>query len=106
MSLFFESLLAYASNISTCSVIHFYSELGFMKCCCFADEIAKLFPHLFGQPSARVVPADVSTFEAGRKLNVGVVLSGGQAPGGHNVICGIYGTFCSLSMSLSVYFSA
>ena len=25
-----------------------------------------------------------------KKMNVGVILSGGQAPGGHNVICGIF----------------
>ena len=56
-----------------------------------ADEIAKLFPNLFGQPSASLVPsADPA---ATRPLKVGVVLSGGQAPGGHNVICGIFGEY-------------
>jgi len=52
-------------------------------------KIKKLFPNTYGAP--------VLTFEgaeekicAGRPLNVGVVLSGGQAPGGHNVIAGIY----------------
>ncbi|KAF0904792.1 hypothetical protein E2562_037151 [Oryza meyeriana var. granulata] len=52
------------------------------------DEIAKLFPNLFGQPSVSLVPSaePAST----RPLKVGVVLSGGQAPGGHNVICGIF----------------
>ncbi|TVU11836.1 hypothetical protein EJB05_45444, partial [Eragrostis curvula] len=52
------------------------------------DEIAKLFPNLFGQPSALLVPAAEPA--ATRPLKVGVVLSGGQAPGGHNVICGIF----------------
>ncbi|XP_071730024.1 pyrophosphate--fructose 6-phosphate 1-phosphotransferase subunit beta-like [Rutidosis leptorrhynchoides] len=51
------------------------------------DEIAKLFPNLFGQPSA-------SLKEGGslpeKSLKIGVVLSGGQAPGGHNVISGIF----------------
>lgn len=56
-----------------------------------ADEIAKLFPNLFGQPSALLVPSDSETSQAQQKLKIGVVLSGGQAPGGHNVICGIYG---------------
>ena len=56
-----------------------------------ADEIAKLFPSLFGQPSALLVPSDSQTNQAPKKLKIGVVLSGGQAPGGHNVICGIYG---------------
>jgi len=54
-----------------------------------ADEIAKLFPNLFGQPSATLVPAKEAV--EGKALKVGVVLSGGQAPGGHNVICGISG---------------
>ena len=51
-------------------------------------EIAKLFPNTYGMP--------LITFEAGEvkkdrpALNVGVILSGGQAPGGHNVISGIY----------------
>eukprot|EP00262_Sarcandra_glabra_P021249 TRINITY_DN8873_c0_g1_i1.p1 TRINITY_DN8873_c0_g1~~TRINITY_DN8873_c0_g1_i1.p1 ORF type:complete len:599 (+),score=111.72 TRINITY_DN8873_c0_g1_i1:104-1798(+) len=54
------------------------------------DEIAKLFPHLFGQPSAKLEPSDSDTLDADRKLKIGVVLSGGQAPGGHNVISGIF----------------
>ena len=29
--------------------------------------------------------------ESGSALKIGVVLSGGQAPGGHNIICGIFG---------------
>ncbi|KAL0286110.1 UNVERIFIED_CONTAM: Pyrophosphate--fructose 6-phosphate 1-phosphotransferase subunit beta [Sesamum calycinum] len=54
------------------------------------DEIAKLFPVLFGQPSAKIVPADQkSTADSNQRLKVGVVLSGGQAPGGHNVISGL-----------------
>ncbi|RLM92477.1 pyrophosphate--fructose 6-phosphate 1-phosphotransferase subunit beta [Panicum miliaceum] len=53
------------------------------------DEIAKLFPNLFWQPSAALVPAKEAV--EGKPLKVGVVLSGGQAPGGHNVICGIFG---------------
>ncbi|XP_025818682.1 pyrophosphate--fructose 6-phosphate 1-phosphotransferase subunit beta 1-like [Panicum hallii] len=52
------------------------------------DEIAKLFPNLFGQPSAALVPGKEAV--EGKPLKVGVVLSGGQAPGGHNVICGIF----------------
>jgi hypothetical protein len=56
-----------------------------------ADEIAKLFPNLFGQPSASLVPSAEPA--ATRPLKVGVVLSGGQAPGGHNVICGIFGQY-------------
>ncbi|XP_072992492.1 pyrophosphate--fructose 6-phosphate 1-phosphotransferase subunit beta-like [Typha latifolia] len=55
------------------------------------DEIAKLFPGLFGQPSAMLVPTDAAGSEmASGGLRIGVVLSGGQAPGGHNVISGIF----------------
>ncbi|XP_030971292.1 pyrophosphate--fructose 6-phosphate 1-phosphotransferase subunit beta [Quercus lobata] len=54
------------------------------------DEIAKLFPHVFGQPSTLLVPSDTDVFRPDQKLKIGVVLSGGQAPGGHNVISGIY----------------
>ncbi|KAJ7964810.1 Pyrophosphate--fructose 6-phosphate 1-phosphotransferase subunit beta [Quillaja saponaria] len=53
------------------------------------EEIAKLFPNLFGQPSAKFVPGD-SGESAGKTLRIGVVLSGGQAPGGHNVISGMF----------------
>lgn len=56
------------------------------------EEIAKLFPNLYGQPSALLVSDQSNdSVMSDRKLKVGVVLSGGQAPGGHNVICGIFG---------------
>lgn len=54
------------------------------------DEIAKLFPNVFGQPSAQLVECDSSSELPEQKLKIGVVLSGGQAPGGHNVISGIF----------------
>ncbi|XP_058220380.1 pyrophosphate--fructose 6-phosphate 1-phosphotransferase subunit beta-like [Rhododendron vialii] len=54
------------------------------------DEIAKLFPNLFGQPSAILVPGSLPKAALDERLKIGVVLSGGQAPGGHNVICGIF----------------
>ncbi|XP_023518798.1 pyrophosphate--fructose 6-phosphate 1-phosphotransferase subunit beta-like [Cucurbita pepo subsp. pepo] len=54
------------------------------------DEIAKLFPNLFGQPSAKLVPSKSNKAQSDKKLKIGVVLSGGQAPGGHNVISGIF----------------
>ncbi|CAD5165093.1 pyrophosphate--fructose 6-phosphate 1-phosphotransferase subunit beta [Musa acuminata AAA Group] len=54
------------------------------------DEIAKLFPNLFGQPSAKVVPTGSDPSDSAGSLKIGVVLSGGQAPGGHNVISGIF----------------
>ncbi|MCC8153879.1 MAG: diphosphate--fructose-6-phosphate 1-phosphotransferase [Tannerellaceae bacterium] len=52
------------------------------------EEIKKLFPNTYGMP--------VITFESSNEVqnlpavNVGVILSGGQAPGGHNVIAGIF----------------
>ncbi|XP_042478863.1 pyrophosphate--fructose 6-phosphate 1-phosphotransferase subunit beta-like [Macadamia integrifolia] len=54
------------------------------------DEIAKLFPNLFGQPSSMLKPCDSAESQSNRSLKIGVVLSGGQAPGGHNVISGIF----------------
>ena len=52
------------------------------------DKIKALFPNTYGKKEI--------TFEKGRNTSaakkqvVGVILSGGQAPGGHNVICGLY----------------
>ncbi len=51
------------------------------------SDIKALFPNTYGMP--------LITFEAGKVKeypvkNVGVILSGGQAPGGHNVIAGLY----------------
>lgn len=55
-----------------------------------AEKIAQLFPNVFGQSSAKLVPGSGSAVE-NKSLKIGVVLSGGQAPGGHNVISGIFG---------------
>ena len=52
------------------------------------DKIKALFPNTYGKKEI--------TFEKGqntsaaKKQIVGVILSGGQAPGGHNVVCGLY----------------
>jgi len=52
------------------------------------EAIQKLFPNTYGMP--------LITFVSGKEknkyppVNVGVILSGGQAPGGHNVIAGIF----------------
>ncbi len=51
-------------------------------------ELKKLFPKTFGSPVANFVEG--ANPKAGDKINVGVILSGGQAPGGHNVIAGLY----------------
>ncbi len=55
-----------------------------------AAEIEKLFPCLFGQPSVELIASERASYYDNQKLKIGVVLSGGQAPGGHNVIAGIF----------------
>ena len=51
------------------------------------EEIQKLFPNTYGMPVVTFAPSEKTVTE---QFNVGVILSGGQAPGGHNVICGIF----------------
>ena len=65
------------------------------------EDIAKLFPNTYGMP--------LLTFKAGEKaeamgpVNVGVILSGGQAPGGHNVIAGIFDGIKKLNPESKLY---
>ena len=51
--------------------------------------VKALFPNTYGAP---VVSFDATGSHVimGNQVNIGVVLSGGQAPGGHNVIAGIF----------------
>ena len=51
------------------------------------EDIKKLFPNTYGMPIIEFEPAES---ENNSKINVGVILSGGQAPGGHNVITGLF----------------
>ena len=51
------------------------------------EEIKKLFPNTYGMPLVEFVPGETAV---NAKMNVGVILSGGQAPGGHNVITGLF----------------
>lgn len=53
------------------------------------EEIQKMFPNTYGRPIINFVESGEKS-EAHPPINVGVILSGGQAPGGHNVIAGIY----------------
>ena len=53
-----------------------------------AEDIKKLFPNTYGRPIIKFVESDKP--ESLLAMNVGVILSGGQAPGGHNVIAGIF----------------
>lgn len=65
------------------------------------EDIAKLFPNTYGMP--------LLTFEKGNEessakpVNVGVILSGGQAPGGHNVIAGIFDGIKKLNADSKLY---
>ena len=63
-------------------------------------DIKNLFPNTYGMP--------LITFEAGAKkeypeVAVGVILSGGQAPGGHNVICGLFDGLKTLNPENKLY---
>ncbi|MBQ7764817.1 diphosphate--fructose-6-phosphate 1-phosphotransferase [bacterium] len=52
------------------------------------EEIKALFKNTYGKPT---VTFETSSETASSEIrNVGVILSGGQAPGGHNVIAGLY----------------
>ncbi|HCE47658.1 MAG TPA: diphosphate--fructose-6-phosphate 1-phosphotransferase [Prevotellaceae bacterium] len=51
------------------------------------EEIKKLFPNTYGLPLVEFVPGEARSYAP---INVGVILSGGQAPGGHDVISGIF----------------
>ncbi|HCC86694.1 MAG TPA: diphosphate--fructose-6-phosphate 1-phosphotransferase [Prevotella sp.] len=63
-------------------------------------EIKELFPNTYGMPLIEFVPGDK---DATNEMNVGVILSGGQAPGGHNVICGIYDAVKKMNKNNKVY---
>ena len=64
-------------------------------------DIARLFPNTYGMP--------LLTFEAAAQqvempqVNVGVILSGGQAPGGHNVISGLFDGLKRLNPANKLY---
>ena len=51
------------------------------------EEIKALFPNTYGMPLVEFVPGEETKHEP---MNVGIILSGGQAPGGHNVITGLF----------------
>ena len=52
------------------------------------QDIQNLFPNTYGKPT--VTFKSISEKKSTPARNVGVILSGGQAPGGHNVIAGLY----------------
>ena len=64
------------------------------------EEIKAMFPNTYGMP--------VITFEAGEQkamepFNVGIIISGGQAPGGHNVISGLYDGVKNINPQCKLY---
>lgn len=64
------------------------------------NEIKKLFPNTYGMPLIEFVDGAQSNYPV---TNVGVILSGGQAPGGHNVICGIFDGLKRLNPANKLY---
>ena len=64
------------------------------------EQIKALFPNTYGMP---IIEFETSDKDMSKSLNVGVILSGGQAPGGHNVITGIFDTVKRLDPNNKVY---
>lgn len=64
------------------------------------DEIKALFPNTYGMP---IVEFETCDAKEGVEMNVGVILSGGQAPGGHNVITGLFDTIKRLNPNNKLY---
>ena len=64
------------------------------------EEIKKLFPNTYGMPLIEFIPGEEAN---NKKINIGVILSGGQAPGGHNVISGLFDTVKKLNSENRLY---
>jgi len=64
------------------------------------EEIKKLFPNTYGMPLIEFVPGENADK---KKINIGVILSGGQAPGGHNVISGLFDAVKKLNSENRLY---
>ena len=64
------------------------------------EEIKKLFPNTYGMPLVEFVPGDEPVKKA---MNIGIILSGGQAPGGHNVISGLFDEIKKLNPENRLY---
>ena len=65
-----------------------------------AEKIKNLFPKAYGLPVSRFKKAGSAK---GKAINVGVLLSGGQAPGGHNVIAGLFDGLKSINSACKLY---
>ena len=66
------------------------------------EEIKKLFPHTYGMPVVEF-ERDDNPIRVEEPFNVGIILSGGQAPGGHNVVSGIFDGIKSLNPECRLY---
>ena len=65
------------------------------------EAIQKLFPNTYGMPLIKFeTSAEAVSFPV---MNVGVILSGGQAPGGHNVISGLFDGIKKLNPENKLY---
>ncbi len=64
------------------------------------EQIKNLFSHTYGKPTVTFKSSSSSSSEV---RNVGVILSGGQAPGGHNVIAGLYDALKSANPQNKLY---
>ncbi|WP_072542118.1 diphosphate--fructose-6-phosphate 1-phosphotransferase [Bacteroides mediterraneensis] len=64
------------------------------------EEIKKLFPNTYGMPLIQFVEGEAKEYAP---MNVGVILSGGQAPGGHNVISGLFDGIKKLNPANKLY---
>ena len=63
-------------------------------------DIKKLFPNTYGMPTIQFVAGEAKKYDA---VNVGVILSGGQAPGGHNVISGLFDGLKKMNPNSKLY---
>ncbi|WP_287677067.1 diphosphate--fructose-6-phosphate 1-phosphotransferase [Bacteroides sp.] len=64
------------------------------------EAIKKLFPNTYGMPLIQFVEGQAQNTA---EMNVGVILSGGQAPGGHNVISGLFDGIKKLNPNNKLY---
>lgn len=65
------------------------------------EEVKKLFPNTYGLPYLKFEPTTEATPSVA--INAGVILSGGQAPGGHNVIAGLFDGLKKLNPNNKLY---
>ena len=66
------------------------------------EEIKKLFPNTYGLPIVEF-KQDENPERVEEPFNVGIILSGGQAPGGHNVVSGIFDALKKLNKECRLY---